>query len=237
MTDVEAAEHEQDYLRFLSEIQEDIKRVCPDFRDFVRAIRLFAGNHLPATGHRVIGIVSAKESEGRTTVGLALASALAEIHQRVAFVEARDGNPNNLSTEMLQPESPGLNGYLSSPASVAEVVRPTRKNGLWVLPAGGALDELTPLEAVAGTRTLLSELRAEFDSVIVDLPPLLLSEGWAAVVTQLDAVILVVGAGQASVAEVDAVAKLCGIVPIDGVFINRAVYKTPNWLMSLLGLA
>jgi protein-tyrosine kinase len=236
-TDVMGTEREQDYRRFLSEIEQEIDRVCPYFQEFVRSIRRFVGNRLSATGHRVIGVVSAKEAEGRTTIGLALASALAEIHNQVAFVEARDGNPNTLSAELLQAQSPGMSEYLASPITVGEVLQSTRKKGLWLVPAGEAHSELTPLEAVGGMRRLLSELRAEFDCVIVDLPPLLFSEGSAAVVSELDGVILVVGAGQASIAEVDAAAKLCGTVPVDGVFINRAVYKAPNWLMSLLGLA
>ena len=235
-TDLGRAELDQDYLRFLSEIEQDIDRVCPEFQDFVRSIRRFAGNRLTSTGHSLIGVVSAKESEGRTTVGLALASALAEIHERVAFVESIDRNSKNFATELLQVQSPGVSGYLSSPTTVGEVIQPTGKRGLWLVPSG-SLDVLTPLEAVNGTRRLLSELRAEFDSVIVDIPPLLLSEGSAAVVSHLDGVILVVGAGQASIAEVDAAARLCGTVPIDGVFLNRAVYKTPSWLMSLLGFA
>jgi len=235
-TDAGRAQREQDYSRILSEIEQDIDRACPEFQEFVRSIRRFAGNRLTATGHTVIGVVSAKESEGRTTVGLALASALAEVHERVAFVESRARNSINLSSELRQVESIGVSEYLSSPTAVGEVLRPTGKKGLWLVPAG-SLDELTPLEAVGGTRRLLSELRAEFDSVIVDIPPLLLSEGSAAVVSQLDGIVFVVGAGQASMSEVDAAAKLCGTVPIDGVFINRAVYRTPNWLMSLLGFA
>lgn len=235
-TDVGRAEREQDYLRILSEIEQDIDRACPEFQEFVKSIRRFAGNRLTATGHTVIGVVSAKEAEGRTTVGLALASALAEIHERVAFVESRDRNSINLSSELRQVESIGVSGYLSSPTAVGEILQPTGKKGLWLVPSG-SLDELTSLEAVGGMRRLLSELRAEFDSVIVDIPALLLSEGSAAVVSQLDGVIFVIGAGQASISEVDAAAKLCGAVPIDGVFINRAEYRTPNWLMSLLGFA
>jgi Mrp family chromosome partitioning ATPase len=236
-TDVIGDEHEQDYRRFLSEIEQEIDRVCPDFQEFVLSIRRFAGARLSATGHRVIGVVSARESEGRTTVGLALASALAEIHNQVAFVEARAGTPTTLSTEMLQPQSQGTEDYIAALVPTKEVLQPTRKKGLWLVPAGQARSEISPLEAVGGMRRLISELRPEFDCVVVDLPPLLFNEGSAAVVSELDSVIFVVGAGQAAIADVDAASRLCGTVPVDGVFINRAVYKTPSWLMSLLGLA
>jgi Mrp family chromosome partitioning ATPase len=232
----ELARREQEYRRALTEIEHEVTALCPEYLDMVHLVRRYASSHLSATGPKVIGVASANAGEGRTTVALGLASALSEIHERVIFVEAETSSGRSLQAQLTQRESIGLSGFLSQKVTVEQSVDPTTKNGLWLLPAGRLSTELTQLEAVGGMRTLLSQLRQDFDAVVVDLPPFLVSEGAAALVPELDSVILVVAAGQTTMSEVAATVRLCGSVVLDGVFLNKAVYKTPRWLASLLGI-
>jgi Mrp family chromosome partitioning ATPase len=233
--EVEPSPREQDHLRVLSEIRHEITSLCPKYVEFVHLIRRYTSTHLSSPGPKVIGVVSANGAEGRTTVALGLASALSEIHGGVVFVEAENSGGDTLQAQLAQPESLGLSGFLSNEVSLEHGLEPTAKNGLWLLPAGRFQNELTGLEAIAGIRSLLIGLREKFDAVVIDLPPFLLSEGSPALVSELDGVILVISAGQTTMSEVENTVRLCGTVPLKGVFLNRAVYKTPQWLASLLG--
>jgi len=229
--------HESRDLQLLREIEADIATMSPEFFEVSKALRNFAGRYLSGeTPHRaVLGVVSPRPAEGRTTVALGLAGALAEIYSRVILVEMEtDQIAPTLCTEMNLQVEKGLREYLAEDASLEEVLRPTEKENLWFLPAGPISQQTSQLNATTRTRELLSRLREEFEVVLVDLPPVLTSEEAPTLLADLDGVVLVVNAGTTRTDDVSRALALCSVVPVRGVLLNKLRLRAPRWLASLV---
>jgi Mrp family chromosome partitioning ATPase len=219
-------------VQLLAEIASDLKKVCPSYDEFASKIRRFASRQLSSEDMSVLGVVSAKAGEGRTTVALSLASALAEIYPRVVFVEASRGESLSLAEQLRVEPEVHLDAYLEGNLSALETLHGTAKEGLWVLLAGMA--DSGSLRMIAAMRSLLRDLREQFDVVVVDLPPLLVSEDAPAVASELDAIVVVVEAGGTSSRDLDKALGVFASTPIKGVILNKTSYKTPRWVASLI---
>lgn len=130
---------------------------------------------------RVIAVASPSPSDGRTTVAIDLAAALAETGKRVVLVDGDLRNPAVAQRLDLSPAARqgaadrGLTTVLVGENTLAESVIPEVSVGqhrIAVLPAGPAT--MRPGELWAGDHAegLFAELSGQFDYVVVDTPPL-----------------------------------------------------------------
>jgi Mrp family chromosome partitioning ATPase len=228
------AEEERNQL--LAEIRDDIGVACPQYQELTKTLRQFVARYLAAeepTG-LVLGVVSAGPREGRTTVALGLAGALADMCPNVALVElaGEPGQPT-LAMELGLPAGSGLSGYLQNGMSLEDVVQPTGKSNLWLLPAGQT-DRPYRLAANSATGALLARLRERYAVTVIDVPALLANEDAPALVGQLDGAVLVVGAGRTRDYEVAEMVSLLGEVPVRGILLNQVRTWTPGWVASLV---
>jgi len=118
-----------------------------------------------------VGIVSATPGEGKTTIAIGLAAALADApDRRVLLVEADLRRPA-VEEYLGVPRSPGLAEWLDGSALSIPLRRVTPQ-GFWLLSAGDA--GLASQDALGSQRmaALLDACREQFDSVVVDCPPL-----------------------------------------------------------------
>ena len=133
-------------------------------------------NSADAGPPRVIVFTSAGQGEGKTTVVTNLGIALAETGRRVLLIDADRRRPR-LHEVFRRPNEYGLSEYLSEPSGgafdLATLTHPTQVPGLRILPAG--LDRSCAPNLVHNRRmaALLAAARQEFDTVLVDTPPLL----------------------------------------------------------------
>lgn len=145
---------------------------------------------------RVVGIVSAVPGEGKTTVALGLATALARATgQRVLLVEGDLRKPA-LERYLGLSRGAGVSDWLSTTGPVP----PIRMLAGWsvgLLPAGKA--SLENMEALGSERmmTLLATAREEFAYVILDCPPLTPVADAVALQDLVDGMLMVVRARQA----------------------------------------
>jgi len=144
---------------------------------------------------RVIGIVSAVASEGKTTVALGLATTLARAtQQRVLVIEADLRNPSLERTLGLS-RAEGVSDWLAGSATSAPVRR--LAGGLvGLLPAGTAT--LENMDALGSERmaSLVAAGREGFPYVILDCPPLIPIADAVALQDHVDGFLMVVRAGQ-----------------------------------------
>jgi Mrp family chromosome partitioning ATPase len=223
-------------LALIRDVAAGTSRSAPGLSKATSAIRHFAGRYLSqeVPHSAVIGVLSCRAGEGRTTVALGLAGALAEMYERVVLIELEtDQAAPPLSTEMDLDLPVGLRDYLAGNAPLSSIVFPTQKENLWFLPAGAQETQSSRLDGTARTRQLMTDLNESFDVVVVDLPPLLSSEQAPGLLGGLTAVVLVVSSGTTTTDEVKQAVGLCGRLPVKGVLLNKARPKTPGWLSSL----
>lgn len=153
-----------------------------------------------ASGGRIVAVAQARGGIGATTVAINLADQLAARHgllrktdgYRVALVDL-DFQFGSIATNLDLPEQDGLlNAALDGTipdATFLEQVMVELPNGIFVLPAPSRfapLDALQPRQVEA----VLTELRANFDYVVLDLPRALV--GWLEpAIAMLDELIIV----------------------------------------------
>ena len=224
-------------LSLLREIEAEIESVSPQFSQVTKSLRQFAGRYLSSeTPHEaLLGIVSPRQGEGRTTIAVGLAGALAEVYGSVVLVEMETEQVSpTLCTELNLGVTFGLRDYLEDRASLQEILLATSKDNFFLLPAGPVLQQFSRLDATARTRELLATLKQLFEVVVVDLPPALVSEETPALLPDFDGFVLVANAGSTTTDDVQRTIELCGPIPLRGVLLNQVRLRAPRWLASLL---
>jgi capsular exopolysaccharide synthesis family protein len=142
---------------------------------------------------RCVGVVSSASGEGKTTISVGLAVAMArEPGCRVLLVEADVRRPA-ISDRLGLPHAAGLSEWLQSKDDAIPVrgVAPYRFS---LLSAGGAALEQSDLLASVRMSRLIEAARQYFDFVIIDCPPLLPVADSALLQDLVDGFLLVVRA-------------------------------------------
>lgn len=139
---------------------------------------------------QVIAVTSALPKEGKTTVSSCLAQTLAVSGSTTILVDC-DLRGRGVSRLLrLSPDRPGLIEVLEGSASLADVLV-TGESGLCVLPIRPS--DSNPENLLTGEifARLLQELRACFEHVVLDLPPILPIASGRTIAGLADATVLV----------------------------------------------
>lgn len=144
------------------------------FAETLRSTRLAIDLGIPAkSGARIVGVVSALPSEGKSTISINLAQLLAGQGARVLLLDADIRNPG-ATRAMARHASEGLLEVLLEGRSVQEVLLRDEKTRLAFLPTvvKQRVPHSSELLTSAQMHKLLAEASNAFDYIIVDLPPL-----------------------------------------------------------------
>lgn len=160
---------------------------------------------------KVIAVTSSVASEGKSSTATNLAVSFADAGSRVLLVEGDLRRPR--VAEYLGLEgSIGLTNVLAGQATLQDVLQPWGKGGLTVLASGPIPPNPAELLGSKSMAQLLQTLRATFDVVIIDTPPLLPVTDGAIIATEADGAILVVRHGKTTRHQVaTAVASLAAV--------------------------
>jgi capsular exopolysaccharide synthesis family protein len=142
--------------------------IAETFR-ILRTALLYSNGGAPP---QIIQVTSAASGEGKTVTALNLASALAEGGRRVLLIDVDLRHPG--CHELLGvPLRPGLSSVLDGSAELGRVVREIKSPRLAFISAGPR--PANPAELVGAQRltAALAELRAHFDFIVLDSPPVL----------------------------------------------------------------
>lgn len=142
---------------------------------------------------KVIEVTSSYPGEGKTSASLNLAFAFGAL-ERVLLIDADMRKPTLGAKLGLPGYQTGLANVLSGTEKVGDCIVRDEQSGVDVLTAGAV--PLNPLELLAGGafNKLLEELKADYDKIIVDTPPVQLVSDGLLLAPMCDAVILVVKA-------------------------------------------
>lgn len=154
--------------------------------------RLEAADH----GRRiqVLVVTSPRLGEGKTTTSANLALTIArEFQRRVVLVEADLRRPV-LASMFGLPPGPGLADVLLGTATLEQALVMLPEDHLYVLPGGVAAARSIELVSSHGMQRVIDTLRSRCDRIVVDSPPVSLSD--THVLARLaDGILLVVRAG------------------------------------------
>jgi capsular exopolysaccharide synthesis family protein len=144
----------------------------------------------PENPPKAILIASPFQGEGKTTVAINLALALAQ-RGRTVLVDADLRRPG-VALAFGLTESKGLSEVLSGAIRLDRVLVPSLISpNLSVLPAGSASIPAAQLAASEAMGTVINLLREQFDHIVVDSPPILAFSDGRALSPLVDGVILV----------------------------------------------
>lgn len=171
---------------------------------------------------KVFVLTSAGPGDGKTTTSTNLATALAQFGAKVALIDADLRRPS-VAEYMGIEGGAGLSDVLVGRADIADVVQPWGNDELSVLPSGKIPPNPSELVGSTEMEKLVHELRAHFDYVIIDSPPVMAATDAILVSKVSDGVILVVSCGKSRKPEVDqCIHRLeTADVQIRGLVVNR----------------
>ncbi|MFT7710425.1 polysaccharide biosynthesis tyrosine autokinase [Clavibacter tessellarius] len=174
-------------------------------------------------------ITSAVESEGKSTTTANLAIALSDAGARVAVIDADLRRPKLASYLGLE-GAVGLTDVLIGRAKLTDVLQPWGNRNMFVLPAGQIPPNPSELLGSRTMVTLLKDLEAEFDTVLIDAPPLLPVTDSAVLSKSAGGAILVVSSGRAHRGQVHAAIESLNSVGAEvlGVVLTMLPTKGPD---------
>jgi len=158
-----------------------------------RAIRTNLMFMSPDSPYRCLLVTSAGPAEGKTTVATSLAIAIAQTGHSVCLVDCDLRKPR-VHSVFGERNDKGVTTALLEPGQVPSLVVETQVPNLWILRAGPTPPNPADLMHSEAFGRVLQELRAQFDRVIVDSPPIGLVTDGVILSTRVDATVLVVRA-------------------------------------------
>lgn len=160
---------------------------------------------MDANRWRVVAVTSPTPRCGKTMTAINLAFSIARQPDRSVVLLDLDLQRPQISNYLgLVPQNDGVLGIVegrASPLNVAVTIR--AKNQRMVVLPTAATKQSAELMCSSSMISLLQDLKASFQSVILDLPPILSSDDVIALLPQVDCVLLVTAVGVTKASEVE----------------------------------
>lgn len=158
-----------------------------------RAIRTNLMFMSPDNPYRCLLVTSAGPAEGKTTVAVSMAVAIAQTGQRVCLVDCDLRKPR-VHAVFRERNDQGVTTALLEPGQLPSFIVETPVPNLSILRAGPTPPNPADLMHSDAFGRVLEELRKEFDRVVIDSPPIGLVTDGVILSTRVDATVLVVRA-------------------------------------------
>ncbi len=173
-------------------------------------------------------ISSSQPGEGKSTTTANLAIAFAQLRKRTLLVDADLRKPVQHNV-FGHARGPGLAEYLIGDVDdVNQLIRQTKVENLSILTAGGLPPNPSELLGSEAMSKLVDQLERDWDLVLFDSPPIVAVTDASTISGEIDAVALVVKAGQTQRSAVDRALDLISNVkaPLVGAILNGASHES-----------
>lgn len=173
---------------------------------------------------KVLMVTSPEKGDGKTTTAVNLAITMAQSGRRTLLVDADLRRPNTHKL-LGMPLSPGLADYLNSTNGqpISRVIGKAPVDKLSYVPAGRT--DIPPAEMLGSGRMehFLNELRAQYDIIVVDTPPVLAVSDPVLMAPLCDATLMVISADRTNLQALEVAQRTLNAVgvPISGTVFNR----------------
>jgi capsular exopolysaccharide synthesis family protein len=169
---------------------------------------------------RSLLITSALPNDGKSTMSLNLATALAEGGKRSVLLLEGDLHNPSLSNQLGLENRSGLSDCLEAGLNPFSAIRRLEPLNWYFLPAGNAVGHPTELLQTEALALLMQKLSSLFDWVIVDSPPVIPVTDALSLARQTSATILVAREGCTPREAVEKAVALIGKQRLLGVILN-----------------
>jgi capsular exopolysaccharide synthesis family protein len=173
-------------------------------------------------------ISSPQPGEGKSTTTANLAIAFAQLRKRTLLIDADLRKPVQHNVFDLQ-RGPGLSEYLIGEIhDINSLIHPTKVENLFLISAGGLPPNPSELLGSERMSAMVDQLEQDWDMVLFDSPPIVAVTDASMISGEIDAIAMVVKAGQTDRAAVDRALDTIRNVraPLVGVILNGANPET-----------
>ncbi len=171
---------------------------------------------------RSLAITSPVPEDGKSTIALSLATALAEGGKRsVLLIDGDMHRPSLVKSLGLQPRA-GLAECLEDGLDPMEQIRKVKPLAWYLLQAGTPRDNPTELLQSDALSTVIQRVVPHFDWILIDTPPVLPLTDALSLSRQVDATLLVARAGRTGREAIEESLRLIGRKHVVGIVLNGA---------------
>lgn len=189
--------------------------------------------HDPADGPRQIGVTSALYGEGKTSIAIGIATAIAADTLEPTLLLECDLERASLHSHFGFSRSPGLTEWLDGEGRL-RILRAAPLPNLFLIPAGSPPADPARVFYQLSESRLMAELQPRFANIVIDLPPVL-DIAYGSLASKLaERIVLVAKYGVTLIEDLEKVSFLLGHERLSGIVLNATEYRTPGWLRRLL---
>jgi protein-tyrosine kinase len=168
----------------------DLRKTDQFYYELFKGLRAKVEYKIDVANLRVLGVTSAVAGEGKTLTAINLAANMAMTGRKKVLLLDMDLRKSSIASELSVAPRPGLGDYLLGAAALGDIFRNSVVQGLSVIPGGKTIESPADLLAGERFRSLLRDLRGQFDLVILDTPPVLPVPDALTITEQVDSFIL-----------------------------------------------
>lgn len=161
--------------------------ISENFRMLRTNIYLSIENHSNGS----IMVTSAGPGEGKSTITANLGVVMAQAGKNVLLVDTDWRNPA-LHKFFNMDNNWGLTNLLVDNLDVSNIVRSTKINGLWLVPSGPIPTNPSELLGSKPMKDFLKKASAQYDTVLLDVPPVIPVTDAVVLASLVDGVLLVI---------------------------------------------
>lgn len=141
---------------------------------------------------KLLMITSVLENEGKSTVSVNLALAMAKKNRKVLLIDCDLRKPACAKLLKVKWGQPGVRSVLSGDANPSDLIIHDRRTGLHLLLEQGGTQKSSELISSPRMAQLLEQVRQDYDAVILDMPPMGAVTDAEVIMDLVDASLLVV---------------------------------------------
>lgn len=200
------------------------RQVSPAYKESIRGLRTRMVKEMDEIGAKVLLITSTLPGEGKSTISLNLALALAQKGARVALLDADLRHQNIQRLLSVQTPLTGISDVLKGQALLQDAMHQLYQPGFYFVPYGENKGDTVEALRSAAFAGLVGELTDRMDYVLIDTPPAGILSDAAALAGLGHGVLYVIRQDMAKVSQViDGLQSLAySGIPIIGCVLNDA---------------
>lgn len=166
-----------------------------------KTLRTNVSFSLPGSDCKCIGVVSAKRSEGKSSVSINLAISFAQLQKKVIVIDG-DMRLPTLAAKLRIATNKGLSNYLAGNCTEIPVQHIEDRN-LDIITSGNIPPDSTTLLESNVMADMIEQLKEEYDYIIIDLPPITVVSDAAILSKLIDGYLLVVRHNWSEMSKID----------------------------------